>query len=280
MESKLQSVANVEHDPGFKAFSDLLLADDTREEVDAQYIKPLTREGSSAHAGLLLMGPPGTGKTVLAKAIAAATGAHFLPITTADVLSQWQGKADKAMKAIVSVARANAPCIIFFDECEKLLKSATSPNDPSVANEFKANVDPSVLSKERVLIVCATNHIAQLEPAVIDRFGTSNILELPPLSVEQRATLMERELPSNHQLDHKDIVQLVGQLGGDGLRILKQTARAAINLAEDRGGRGAPVTADDLTKALARAERGEALLRKARAAAEAPASDLPSQMCV
>ena len=82
--------------------------------------------GPGPEPGLLLRGEPGTGKTALAQALAVEADASFLPIGSSKVLSQWAGKADRTVAAIFAVAKQRAPCIVFFDEADKLLQSTAS----------------------------------------------------------------------------------------------------------------------------------------------------------
>ena len=150
VEVLLESPEDVKNGEGFVCFEELLLADDLRRFVNEHYVWPLVEQASGdaseSSGGLLLCGPPGTGKTALAKAISVASGAILLPIGNSNVLSQWAGKADRTIKAIFEVARAKAPCVIFFDEVEKLLQSTASGSTDAhsnATNEFKRQADPN-----------------------------------------------------------------------------------------------------------------------------------------
>ena len=138
VEALVQSSDDVEKEAGFVRYDHLILSDDVRKWAGRHYIFPLREflrgEGGKPSSGLLLTGPPGTGKTALAKAIAVSAGAALLPIGNSNVLSQWAGKADRTVAAIFAVARQRAPCIVFFDEVEKLLQSTASGSAESNSN--------------------------------------------------------------------------------------------------------------------------------------------------
>ena len=265
IKSLLKTPTDVRNDPKFMAYDDLVLADSARGEFLTHYITPLRDKKCGAQPGLLLHGPPGTGKTVIAYAIAVASNTNFLFITSADVLSKWQGRAEKTMRAIITVALENTPCVIFFDECDKLLQSAAATShgdsDSSFANQFKAQVNESVLEHAGVVIICATNYLGRVDEAVISRLGKANVFELPPLNDEQRAELFQRELPSGHQLSLEDVMELVTKIGGGGLRELKGVLRSAKKFA-DRDGVNLKLC--HLKEALKRLERGEDALERAR----------------
>ena len=138
IEALVQSPAEVEGEAGFVHYDELILSDDVRKWAGRHYIYPLQErvrgEDGEPQPGLLLTGPPGTGKTALAKAIAVSAGVAFLPIGNAKVLSQWAGKADRTMATIFAVAKRRAPCIVFFDEADKLLQSTASGSADAHSN--------------------------------------------------------------------------------------------------------------------------------------------------
>ena len=138
IEALVQSPENIEEGAGFLRCADLLLSEEVRKLAWNHYIYPL-RElhkggGPGTTSGLLLTGEPGTGKTALAKALAVEARVSFLPISNSNVLSQWAGKADRTMAAIFAVAKQCAPCIVFFDEAEKLLQSTASGSADAHSN--------------------------------------------------------------------------------------------------------------------------------------------------
>ena len=125
--------------------------------------------------GILLFGPPGTGKTMLAKAIANEAGATFLNISMSTILSKWYGEAEKITRALFSLAAKLAPAIVFVDEVDSMLGRRDQQNENElprrVKNEFMTHWD-GLLSKtnERILVLAATNRPFDLDEAIVRRF--------------------------------------------------------------------------------------------------------------
>ncbi|CAI5519536.1 unnamed protein product [Closterium sp. Naga37s-1] len=134
--------------------------------------------------GLLLFGPPGTGKTMLGKAVATESGANFISLSMASVASKWFGEAEKYVKAVFTLASKIAPCVIFVDEVDSMLGRRGGDSEHSamrkLKNEFMAAWD-GLRSKqaERILVLGATNRPHDLDDAVIRRFPRRLFIDLP-----------------------------------------------------------------------------------------------------
>ncbi|CAI5528142.1 unnamed protein product, partial [Closterium sp. Naga37s-1] len=134
--------------------------------------------------GLLLFGPPGTGKTMLGKAVATESGANFISLSMASVASKWFGEAEKYVKAVFTLASKIAPCVIFVDEVDSMLGRRGGDSEHSamrkLKNEFMAAWD-GLRSKqaERILVLGATNRPHDLDDAVIRRFPRRLFVDLP-----------------------------------------------------------------------------------------------------
>ncbi|KAL0800650.1 hypothetical protein Bca101_055825 [Brassica carinata] len=134
--------------------------------------------------GILLFGPPGTGKTMLAKAVATEAGANFINISMSSITSKWFGEGEKYVKAVFSLASKIAPSVIFVDEVDSMLGRRENPGEHEamrkMKNEFMINWDGlRTKDKERVLVLAATNRPFDLDEAVIRRLPRRLMVNLP-----------------------------------------------------------------------------------------------------
>lgn len=134
--------------------------------------------------GILLFGPPGTGKTMLAKAVATEAGANFINISMSSITSKWFGEGEKYVKAVFSLASKISPSVIFVDEVDSMLGRRENPGEHEamrkMKNEFMVNWDGlRTKDKERVLVLAATNRPFDLDEAVIRRLPRRLMVNLP-----------------------------------------------------------------------------------------------------
>lgn len=144
--------------------------------------------------GLLLFGPPGTGKTMLAKAVATEAGANFINISMSTIASKWFGEAEKYVKAVFTLASKISPSVIFIDEVDSMLGRRGKDTEHSamrkLKNEFMASWDGlRTRERERVLVLAATNRPFDLDEAVIRRFPRRLMIDLP--DADNRAKIMK-----------------------------------------------------------------------------------------
>nr|CAB3466113.1 unnamed protein product [Digitaria exilis] len=180
--------------------------------------------------GILLFGPPGTGKTMLAKAVATEGGASFINVSMSSVTSMWFGETEKYVKAIFSLASKISPSVIFVDEVDRLLGTRESSGEPEVVrkmkNEFMVNWDGLCTKElERVIVIGATNRPFDLDDAVIRRFPRRLMVSLPEASNREKIlkAILSKEMLAP-DVDLKLVANMTGGYSGSDLKNLCVTA--------------------------------------------------------
>ncbi|XP_072490226.1 spastin isoform X4 [Notamacropus eugenii] len=185
--------------------------------------------------GLLLFGPPGNGKTMLAKAVAAESNATFFNISAASLTSKYVGEGEKLVRALFAVARELQPSIIFIDEVDSLLcERREGEHDASrrLKTEFLIEFDGvQSAGDDRVLVMGATNRPQELDEAVLRRFIKRVYVSLP--NEETRLLLLKNLLSKQGSpLTQKELAQLArmteGYSGSDLTALAKDAALGPI----------------------------------------------------
>ncbi|XP_028142184.1 spastin isoform X2 [Diabrotica virgifera virgifera] len=181
--------------------------------------------------GLLLFGPPGNGKTLLARAVATECQATFFSISAASLTSKYVGDGEKMVRALFAIARELQPSIIFIDEVDSLL-SERSNNEHEASRrlktEFLVEFDglPSNPESEKVLVMAATNRPQELDEAALRRFPKRVYVSLPNL--ETRAKLLKKLLAKQGctltQQELKRLATLTEGYSGSDLTALAKDA--------------------------------------------------------
>ncbi|KAH7291989.1 hypothetical protein KP509_29G045400 [Ceratopteris richardii] len=180
--------------------------------------------------GLLLFGPPGNGKTMLAKAVASESSATFFCISASSLTSKWVGEGEKLMRTLFAVARARQPSVIFIDEIDSIMSTRSSnEHDASrrLKSEFLVQFD-GVMSNEddHVVVMGATNRPEEIDDAVRRRLVKRIYVPLPGFST--RVDLLRKLIKGNSyslsQGDLEDIAQLTDGYSGSDIRALCQEA--------------------------------------------------------
>ncbi|KHN28202.1 ATPase family AAA domain-containing protein 1-A [Glycine soja] len=206
-------------------FADIGALDEIKESLQELVMLPLRRpdlfKGGLLKPcrGILLFGPPGTGKTMLAKAIANEAGASFINVSMSTITSKWFGEDEKNVRAKV------APTIIFVDEVDSMLGQRTRVGEHEamrkIKNEFMTHWDGLLTGpNEQILVLAATNRPFDLDEAIIRRFERRILVGLP--SVENREmilkTLLAKEKHEN--LDFKELATMTEGYTGSDLKNL------------------------------------------------------------
>ena len=189
-------------------FDDVAGMDALKKTLRIQIIEPFLRPGlfqrfrKDPGGGVLLYGPPGCGKTMMARAVAGECHAKFVSVGISDVLSVWQGGSEENLSALFEHARANTPCVLFFDELDALAYSRSKTRSDSartIVNEFLAQLDGFDRDNRSVLVLGATNMPWDVDPAMKRPGRMSRQIFVPPPDVKARAAMFEsklREVPT------------------------------------------------------------------------------------
>ena len=185
--------------PGTHAFDverpSLRIADvagmvEVKQRLEAAFLAPMRNPelrrlyGKSLRGGLLLYGPPGCGKTFIARAVAGELGAQFLAVSFADVIDMFVGQSERNIHELFELARRNAPCVLFVDEVDALgQKRSQLRSTPmrSAVNQLLLELDDVAASNDGVFLLAATNHPWDVDSALRrpGRFDRT-LLVLPP----------------------------------------------------------------------------------------------------
>ncbi|KAI9442938.1 ATPase [Lactarius indigo] len=203
-----------------------------RESVIISLLNPgLFRSSSAllmAPKGVLLHGPPGCGKTMLAKALAKESGATFINIAPSALTNKWFGESNKLVAGLFSLARKMQPCIIFIDEIDSLLRER-SEHDHEVTAMMKAEFmtlwDGLLSGSDRILILGATNRIEDIDPAFLRRMPKRFPLSLPDAAQREKILrLLLRDVRLVPDFPMRALVEYSDGMSGSDLKELCRNA--------------------------------------------------------
>lgn len=188
----LQNVTPSSRREGFTTIPDISwenvgALNELRADLELRIISPIKNShiydkfGLETPSGVLLYGPPGCGKTLLAKAIAKESGANFISIRGPELLNKYVGESEKAVRTVFERARASAPCIVFFDELDSLCAARSSEGNGAterVVNQLLTELD-GVGERRKVFVVAATNRPDIIDPAMMRPGRLDRVIYVP-----------------------------------------------------------------------------------------------------
>lgn len=215
-----------------------------REELRLAVVEPIRHPdifasvGISSPAGVLLYGPPGCGKTLLAKAVANESHSNFISVKGPELLNKYVGESERAVRQVFERAAASAPCVIFFDEIDALCprRSQDSGSDSSssrIVNQLLTEMD-GLEGRRQVYILAATNRPDILDPALTrpGRLDKALYVRLP--AVEERTEILRtcgRKTPWHPSVDLEQVAKdhrADGFSGADLAALVRESSLAAI----------------------------------------------------
>jgi transitional endoplasmic reticulum ATPase len=231
------------------------LREELRELVEMPLHKPevLAAMGLAAHSGVLLYGAPGTGKTLLAQAVANECGVNFIAVNGPELFTKWLGESEEAVRHIFRIARQVAPAVIFFDQLDSITPirgdHSGSMTTERVVNQLLAELD-GIEPLSGIVVLAATNRIDLVDPAILrpGRFGTHVHVPLPD-AAGRRAILQLFLTGGNVDASIDELVPLTEGFSGAQLRELCARAKRLALRRTGYAGAVATTTAD-LLKAI------------------------------
>ncbi|KAK7336417.1 hypothetical protein VNO77_16958 [Canavalia gladiata] len=205
-------------------------------EWPQKHHEAFNRIGTCPPTGVLMFGPPGCSKTLMARAVASEAGLNFLAVKGPELFSKWVGESEKAVRSLFAKARANAPSIVFFDEIDSLAVTRGKESDgvsvsDRVMSQLLVELD-GLHQRVNVTVIAATNRPDKIDPALLRPGRFDRLLYVGPPNEMDREEIFHihlRKIPCGSDVSIKELAQLTdGCTGADISLICREAAVAAI----------------------------------------------------
>lgn len=232
-----------------------------KEQIELKIINPLKfadlykAYDKKIGGGILLYGPPGCGKTYIAKATAGEINANFINVSIHDVFDMWLGASEQKLHAFFEAARKNAPCVLFFDEIDALGANRNDMKNHAgkhVINQFLSELDGVSSNNDGVLILGATNVPWHLDPAFRRPNRFDRIIFVPPPDLESRKSILEILLQKKpvSSIDYQALAKKTADYSGADLKALIDICVEDKLKESFSSGIPTPIVTKDLLKSL------------------------------
>ncbi len=241
-------------------FDDVGGLEEVKEQVRMKIIHPIAHAdlfkayGKSLGGGILLYGPPGCGKTFLARATAGEINRRFLSIGISDVLDMWVGNSEKNLHGLFEQARRSKPCVLFFDEVDALAASRQDMRQSAgrhLINQFLAELDGAESDNDGLLVLAATNAPWHVDPAFRRPGRFDRVIFVPPPDAPARAAILQAMLKDKptEGVDYDKVAKATPDLSGADLKAVVDAAIEAKLAEAMKSGHVSPIVTKDLLKA-------------------------------
>jgi SpoVK/Ycf46/Vps4 family AAA+-type ATPase len=244
------------------SFKDVGGLADVKKEINLKIIKPLLNPdlykmyGKKVGGGILLYGPPGCGKTYMARATAGEIDAKFINVGINDILDMYIGQSERNLADVFEVAREHTPCVLFFDEVDAIGASRhqmINQAGKNVINQFLSEMDGISSDNEGLLIVGATNTPWALDTAFRRPGRFDRIIFVPPPDNDARAAIFElalREKPLGEGINYAKLAKSTDMFSGaDIYSVVDRAIEAKLEIALETG-EVQPIEMTDLQQAI------------------------------
>ncbi|MEM1922100.1 MAG: CDC48 family AAA ATPase, partial [Desulfurococcaceae archaeon] len=204
-------------------------------EWPMKYPDVLEKMGIESPKGILLYGPPGCGKTLLAKAVATESGANFITIRGPEILSKWVGESEKAVRQIFRRARQVAPVVVFFDEIDSIvpMRGLHHGSDVTdrIVNQMLTELD-GIEPLRKVVVIGATNRPDLIDPALLRPGRFDRLIYVPPPDYRARIDIFKihtRKMLLANDVSIEELAKLTeGYSGADIAAVCREAALIAL----------------------------------------------------
>jgi len=185
--------------------------------------------------GILLHGPSGTGKTLMAKAVATQSEANFVSVRGPELLSKWVGESERGIREIFKRARQSAPCVIFFDEIDSIAPIRGAGGETAVTERVVSQLLTELDGMENmhgVVVLAATNRADMIDPALLRPGRFDKIIQIPLPDKESRKSILKincQDIPIADQngpdkIDYEKLAENTDGLSGADVASIANTA--------------------------------------------------------